>query len=87
MLLGTASWVESEPMDAQRIYRTYRRYVLDLAEKSGVPVDEALRALARTASQCNPNLADFEIARYIRTQTEEWLVQSKRPRPEYRETG
>jgi len=87
MLFGTASWVQSEPMDAQRIYRTYRRYVLDLAEKSGVPVDEALRALARTASQCNPNLADFEIARFIRTQTEEWLVQSKRPRPEYRETG
>jgi hypothetical protein len=72
-------------MHAQRIYRTYRRYALGLAEKYDVPVDEALRALAHTASQCNPTLADLEIARYVRTQTEEWIGQSKRTRPEYRE--
>jgi hypothetical protein len=74
-------------MDAQRVYRTFRRYALELAARHDVPDDEALRALARAASDCNPNLADFEMARYVRAQTEESILQSKPTSPKFRETG
>ena len=74
-------------MDAQRIYRTYRRYALELAARYDVPIEEALRALARAASECNPNLADFRIAQYVRAQTEQSIAQSRPSRAELRETG
>ena len=74
-------------MDAQRIYRTYRRYALELAARYDVPGDEAVRALARAAFQCNPNLADFKIAQYVRARTEESIAKSASTRLEFRETG
>jgi hypothetical protein len=64
-------------MNAQRVYRTFRPYALDLAATHDVPIEEALLALARAASHCPPNLAPFEIARYVREQTEQWIVQFK----------
>ena len=64
-------------MDAQRIYRTFRRHALDLAAMHDVPPEQALLALARAASQRPPNLSHFEIARYVHAQTEHWIVQSK----------
>ena len=74
-------------MNARRIYLTFRRHAVDVAAKHELPVDEALRALARTASQCNPNLVDFEIARHVRAEIEESVVQPKRARSRFRETG
>jgi hypothetical protein len=74
-------------MDSLRIYRTFRPYALDLAATHDVPIEEALLALARAASQCPPNLAHFEIARHVRTQTESWIVQSKQHGRRLRETG
>ncbi len=74
-------------MDAQRIYRTFRPYALDLAATHDVPIEEALLALARAAAQCPPNLAHFEIARYLREQTEQWIVQWKHSGHGLRETG
>ena len=79
--------VQSERMDAQRIYRTFRRYALDLAAMHDVPPEEALLALARAASQRPPNLSHLEIARYVHAQTEHWIVQSKHIGREFRETG
>ena len=37
-------------MDAQQMYRTFRPYALELAAMHDVPIEEALLALARTAS-------------------------------------
>ena len=74
-------------MDAQRIYRTFRSYALDLASTHDVPPEEALLALARAASQCPTKLAHFEVAKYVRAQTEQWLVQSKNSARGLRETG
>ena len=74
-------------MDAQRIYRTFRPYALDLAATHDVPAEETLLALARAASQCPPNLAHFEIARYVRAQTEQWIAESKHSGRGLRETG
>jgi hypothetical protein len=44
------------PMDAQRIYRTFRPYALELAARHDTPIEDALRALARAASQCPADL-------------------------------
>jgi hypothetical protein len=74
-------------MDAQKIYRTFRPYVLDLAATHDVPVEQALLALARAASQCPPNLAPFQIAQYVREQVEQWIEESQQSRGELRETG
>ena len=74
-------------MDAQRIYRTYRLYVLDLAATHDVPVEQALLALARAASQCPPNLAPVQIAQYVREQIEQWMVESQQSGRGLRETG
>jgi hypothetical protein len=74
-------------MDAQRIYRTYRLYVLDLAATHDVPVEQALLALARAASQCPPNLAPVQIAQYVRAQVERWMVESQQSGRGLRETG
>ena len=75
------------PMDAQRIYRTYRRYALELAARYDVPIEDSLLALARAASECNPNLADFKIAQYVRAQTEESIARAKSARAGFGEAG
>jgi hypothetical protein len=74
-------------MDAQRIYRIFRTDALRSAERHNVPVEDALLALARAASECPPNLARFQIARRVRTHTEQLIVQSKQSGGELRETG
>ena len=74
-------------MDAQRIYRTFRSYALDLAAMHDVPPEEALLALARAASQRPPNLSHFEIARYVHAQMSEWIVESQQSGRGLRETG
>lgn len=53
----------------QRIYRTFRPYALDLAEKRDVPLEDVLLALALAASECPSNLPQFEIAQYVRKRT------------------
>ena len=79
--------VQSERMDAQRIYRTFRRYALDLAAMHDVPPEEVLLTLARAAVQCPQSLSESETARYMRAQIEEWIVRSKRSERTLRETG
>jgi hypothetical protein len=74
-------------MDAQRTYRAYRLYVLDLAATHDVPVEQALLALARTASQCPPNLAPVQIAQYVRAQIKQWIVESQQSGRGLRKTG
>jgi hypothetical protein len=74
-------------MDAQRIYRTFRPYALERAARHDTPIEDALRALARAASQCPADLARSEIARYVRTQSEMSVVQSKVDGRELRRAG
>jgi hypothetical protein len=73
--------------DAQQIYRTFRPYALDLVATHDVPIDEALLALARAASECPTNLTHFEIGQYVCAQTEQSIVQSKHSGRGLRETG
>jgi hypothetical protein len=75
------------PMNAQRIYRTFRPHALDLAAMHDVPPEEVLLTLARAAVQCPPSQSQFETARYMRAQIEEWIVRSKRSERALRETG
>jgi len=74
-------------MDAQQIYRTFRTHALRSAVRHNVPVEEALLALVRAASECPPNLAHFQIAQRVRTRTEQLIVQSKQSGGGLRETG
>ena len=74
-------------MDAQRIYRTFRPYALELAARHDVPIEEALRALARASSRCPADLSLSEVARYVRTQSEKFAVQSRLAGPEVRRAG
>jgi hypothetical protein len=79
MLFGGESRVQSEPsepMDAQRINRTFRPYALVLGARHDVPIDQALLALARAASM-RPGSRPLQIAQRVRAQTEKWIVQSK----------
>jgi hypothetical protein len=74
-------------MDAQRIYRTFRSYALDLAARDDVPVEQALLALARAAAHCPPNLARDQIAHYVRAELEHGIVESQQSGRGLRETG
>jgi len=74
-------------VDAQRIYRTFRSHVLDLAATHEVPAEQALLALARAASRCPPNLAHHQTARYVHAQMSEWIVESQQSGRGLRETG
>jgi hypothetical protein len=69
-------------VDAQSIYRTFRPSTLDLALKHGVPIETALLALARAASECPSSLAHSEIAQYVRARIEDEVL-----REQLRETG
>jgi hypothetical protein len=69
-------------MDAQSIYRTFRPSTLDLAVKHGVPIETALRELARAASECPSSLPHFEIAKYVRSRIEDEILGEQ-----LRETG
>ena len=74
-------------MDAQRIYRTFRSHVLDLAATHDLPAEQALLALARAASQCPPKLTHFQTAQYVHAQIDEWIVEAQQSDHGLRETG
>jgi hypothetical protein len=74
-------------VNAQKIYRTFRSHVLDLAATHDLPAEQALLALARAASRCPPNLAHFQTAQYVRAQIDEWIVDSQQSGRGLRETG
>ena len=69
-------------MDAQSIYRTFRPSTVDRAVKHGVPIETALRALARAASECPSSVPHFEIAQYVRARIEDEILGDQ-----LRETG
>ena len=57
-------------MDAQKLYRMYRPYAVEIAPKYGVELHDALHALARAARQCPSRMESHRAARFMRERLE-----------------
>ena len=76
---------EQGVMSAQQLYRAYRPHAVELGRKHGVELHDALRALARVATQCPSGGEAIAAADFMRERVEQAIVQENMQRVDRRE--
>jgi len=65
-------------MDTQTIYKTFRPIAVELAERKGVPLADALHALVRASQACPSVTSPMERTYFMRQRIEHEIVQGRR---------